>query len=56
MLHLLYTDRLVLYHNLRLKYMPKRYIHLKYNDMCMRSIIAIFDHYNNVNKKEIREK
>jgi len=35
--------------------MPKR-IHLKYKSMYMRSIIAILDNINNVNKKEFREK
>lgn len=35
-----HTGRLESYHNIRLKYMPKR-IHLKYDGMHMRSIIAI---------------
>lgn len=43
------------YHNLRLKYMPKR-IHLKYKGMLMRSMIAILDHNHNLDKKELGEK
>lgn len=46
--HFVHTGRLESYHNVRLKYMPKR-IHLKFNGMYLRSIIAIFDHNYNVN-------
>jgi len=53
--HFVYTGRLKPYHNLRLKYMSKR-IPLKYKGMYMRSIIAILDHNNKVNKKEVGEK
>lgn len=50
-----HTNQLESYHNLRLKYMPKR-IHLKYKCMYLRSIIAILDHNQNINKKELGEK
>jgi len=41
--HFVHTGRLKSYHNVRLKYMPKR-IHLEYSGMHMRSIIDILDH------------
>jgi len=50
-----HTGRLESYHNLRLKYMPKR-IHLKYKGMHMRCMIAIIDHNHNINKKELGDK
>lgn len=53
--HFVHTGRLESYHNVRLKYMPKR-IHLKYSGMHMRSIIAILDHYSNVGKTMIGDK
>lgn len=53
--HFIHTGRLESYHNVRLKYMPKR-IHLKYNGMYIRSILAIIDHNSNLNKNPIGEK
>ncbi|XP_050064701.1 uncharacterized protein LOC114122846 [Aphis gossypii] len=53
--HFVHTGRLESYHNVRLKYMPKR-IHLKYSGMHMRSILAILDHNSNVNKTMIGDK
>jgi len=50
-----HIGRLESYHNLQLKYMPKRNL-LKYKGMYMIIIIAILDHNNNVNKKEVGEK
>jgi len=50
-----HTERLESYHNLRLKYMPKR-IHLKYKGMNMRNMITILDHNHNINKKELGKK
>ncbi|KAL4152882.1 hypothetical protein QTP88_000715 [Uroleucon formosanum] len=53
--HFVHTGRLESYHNVRLKYMPKR-IHLKYSGMHMRPILAILDHNSNVNKTMIGDK
>jgi hypothetical protein len=53
--HFVYTGRLESYHNVRLKYMPKR-IHLKYNGMYLRSILAILDHNYNTGKNIIGDK
>lgn len=53
--HFVHTGRLESYHNVRIKYMPKR-IHLKYSGMHMRSIIAILDHNSNVGKTMIGDK
>ena len=50
-----HTGRLESYHNLRLKYMPKR-IHLKYKGMLLRSMIAILDHNYNLHKNELGKK
>lgn len=51
----MHTGRLKSYHNLRLKYMPKR-IHLKYKGMHMRSMIDILNYNNNINKTELSDK
>lgn len=53
--HFIHTGRLESYHNTRLKYMPKR-IHLKYEGMYIRSIIAILDHNDNTDKKIVGDK
>ncbi|CAI6373647.1 unnamed protein product [Macrosiphum euphorbiae] len=53
--HFVHTGRLESYHNVRLKFMPKR-IHLKFNGMYLGSIIAILDHNYNVNKTLIGDK
>lgn len=53
--HFVHTGRLESYHNVRLKYMPKR-IHLKYNGMYLRSILAILDHNYNTGKNIIGDK
>lgn len=53
--HFIHTGRLESYHNTRLKYMPKR-IHLKYEGMYIRSIIAILDHNSNTDKKIVGDK
>lgn len=50
--HFVHTGNLESYHNLRLKYVPKR-IHFSYNGMLLRSIIAIFDYNNNLEKEVI---
>lgn len=53
--HFVHTGKLESYHNVRLKYMPKR-IHLQFNGMFVRSILAILDHNNNTEKTLIGEK
>ncbi|XP_025413422.1 uncharacterized protein LOC112685695 [Sipha flava] len=53
--HFVHTGRLESYHNVRLKYMPKR-IHLKYRGMYIRSILAILDHNYNTNKQLVGDK
>jgi len=53
--HFVHTGRLESYHNVRLKYMPRR-IHLKFNGTYLRSIIAILDHNYNVNKTLVGDK
>ncbi|KAE9524465.1 hypothetical protein AGLY_015186 [Aphis glycines] len=53
--HFVHTGRLESYHNVRLKYMPKR-IHLKYRSMYIRSIMAILDHNYNTNKQVVGDK
>lgn len=53
--HFVHTGRLESYHNIRLKYMPKR-IHQKFNVMFLRTIIAIFYHNYNINKTLVRDK
>lgn len=53
--HFVHTGRLESYHNVRLKYIPKR-IHLKYNGMYLRSILAILDHNYNTGKNIIGNK
>ncbi|CAI6365786.1 unnamed protein product [Macrosiphum euphorbiae] len=53
--HFVHTGKLESYHNVRLKYMPKR-IHLQFNGMFVRSILAILDHNNNTKKTLIGEK
>jgi hypothetical protein len=50
-----HTGALESYHNLRLKYAPKR-IHFSYNGLYLRSVIAIMDHNWNVNKEKVGEK
>lgn len=47
-----HTGRLESYHNLRLKYVPKR-VHFSFKAMYIKSIIAIIDHNSNLNKKKI---
>lgn len=51
----LHTGKLESYHNLRLKYVPKR-IHFPYNGMVLRSKLAIMDHNANINKEQIGDK
>lgn len=53
--HFVHTGRLESYHNVRLKYTPKR-IHLKYRGMYIRSIMAILDHNYNTNKQVVGDK
>ena len=53
--HFVHTGKLESYHNVRLKYMPKR-IHFSYEGMFLRSTIAAMDHNNNLGKKKIGEK
>lgn len=48
--HCIHTGCIEFYHNVRLKYIPKR-IHLKYEWMYIRSIVAILDHNNNTGKR-----
>jgi len=50
-----HTGKLESYHNLRLKYVPKR-IHFPYNGMVLRSKLAIMDHNANINKELIGDK
>lgn len=45
-----HTGQLESYHNVRLKYMPKR-THFSYNGMNIRSIIAALDHNHNVDRE-----
>lgn len=47
-----HTKRLESYHNLRLKYVPKR-VHFSYKTTYIKSIIAIIDHNSNLNKEKI---
>lgn len=47
-----HTGRLESYHNLRLKYVPKR-VHFYFKAMYIKSIIAIIDNNSNLNKKKI---
>jgi len=53
--HFVHTGQLESYHNIRLKYMPKR-IHLKYNGIYLRSILEILDHNYNTGKNIIDDK
>jgi len=53
--HFIHTGRLESYHNVRLKYMLKR-IHLKYNGMYIRSILAIINHNSYLNEILLEEK
>lgn len=50
-----HTGRLESYHNLRLKYVPKR-IHFPFNGMVLRSKLAIIDHNSNINREKIGDK
>lgn len=50
-----HTGGLESYHNLRLKYTPKR-IHYTYQGMAIRSMLAILDHNNSVRFKEKNNK
>lgn len=50
-----HTGGLEAYHSTRLKFLPKR-LHFGYVGMCLRSIIAILDHNNNVGRKAKSQK
>ncbi|CAG9760342.1 unnamed protein product [Ceutorhynchus assimilis] len=47
-----HTSSLESYHNIRLKYVPKR-VHFSYNGMYIRSILAILDHNFNVGREVV---
>lgn len=50
--HYCHTSSLESYHNVRLKYVPKR-IHFSYNGMYIRSILAILDHNFNIDREVV---
>jgi hypothetical protein len=50
-----HTGLLECYHNVRLKYLPKR-SHFSYDGMVARGILAVLDHNANVKRLKIKEK
>lgn len=53
--HYCHTGELESFHNVRLKYAPKKH-HIPFYGMQIRSILAVLDHNNNLNKKVISTK
>jgi len=53
--HFVHTEKLECYHHVRLKFMPKR-IHLQFNGIFVRSILAILDHNSKTDKILIGKK
>jgi hypothetical protein len=50
--HYVHTGAIESYHNIRLKYTPKR-VHFSNKGMVMRSILAIMDHNANLNRNKV---